>query len=712
MRTARARRFDGVVVVLGSLLAPGCDASPRPSPNLLDAPVSPPLREPDGLLVDSALQRLVDAQAGGTAAELLAGLYNREPSVKARAAFALASMREDFAFQGLVDQISHPDSAVRSNVAFALGQLERPALTRWLSGALDDEAVRAVRAEILRALGKVGSERSVAERLAADPPDVDEPVLVLALARLALRHGPGPSTLERLLAALDARDGESRELAAWYFGRTPSADPWLAHVDVLRDALDGYALDDPAAAGLIRALAGHSDPADLDRILRFGSSPDWRLRVRVMTALEGYIADEAAREAIFAGLDDPSVHVAVAAASTIGGVRRLLEPDMDRTEDWIDTHPDAWRAAGPLLAALAANGRAAFVAGWLEARAAASPRVRAKGIRALARAPDQSVIRPLMAMASSDTVEIAAAALEGLAGRWVTDREVRELHGAYWETFRDALRTADRAAVVTVAPVMPDSVFLRRGSLELLVQVYERLVPVVDLEAQQAVLAALGQIGDPAAAPVVRRATEDPHRTVRLRAGEVLEVLLRERVVPSRAPNAPARLPDWSLLEGLGLHPTLVLETEKGTIRIRMATELAPVTVQTIRELAEAGRYDGVPFHRVVPDFVVQGGDVERGDGYGGPGFALRSEISGIPFLRGVVGLAAAGPDTEGSQFFVTHSRQPHLDDVYVAFGWVADGMDVVDRLYEGDRVVRASVEPDPRGATPEGRAADGRIAG
>jgi peptidylprolyl isomerase len=108
-----------------------------------------------------------------------------------------------------------------------------------------------------------------------------------------------------------------------------------------------------------------------------------------------------------------------------------------------------------------------------------------------------------------------------------------------------------------------------------------------------------------------------------------------------------------------------------------------------------------VPFHRVVPDFVVQGGDFERRDGFGGPGFVIRTEITGIPFQRGVVGMASAGPDTEGSQFYITHSAQPHLDRDYTAFGWVVEGMDVVDSLYELDRIIRATVVPDPGAPDP-----------
>jgi peptidylprolyl isomerase len=149
---------------------------------------------------------------------------------------------------------------------------------------------------------------------------------------------------------------------------------------------------------------------------------------------------------------------------------------------------------------------------------------------------------------------------------------------------------------------------------------------------------------------------------------------------------------DWDYLASLGRHPLLTLETGRGTVVLELDTEAAPVTAQMITRNATAGRYDGVPFHRVVPNFVIQGGDYVRADGFGGPGYFLPSEFARVPYERGTLGMASAGKDTEGSQFFVTHSMQPHLDGRYTAFGRVVRGQDVVDRILQGDRVVTASV--------------------
>jgi len=148
------------------------------------------------------------------------------------------------------------------------------------------------------------------------------------------------------------------------------------------------------------------------------------------------------------------------------------------------------------------------------------------------------------------------------------------------------------------------------------------------------------------------------------------------------------RVPNWDRLWELGPSPTLLMQTEKRRIHIEMNTLSAPATVAMIDSLNSAGHYDDVPFHRVVPNFVIQGGDIERQDSFGGPDFVIPTEASDEGFVRGAVGIASAGPDTEGSQYFMMHQWKPHLNGNYTRFGKVIDGMDVVDNIVKGDEVL------------------------
>jgi peptidylprolyl isomerase len=137
----------------------------------------------------------------------------------------------------------------------------------------------------------------------------------------------------------------------------------------------------------------------------------------------------------------------------------------------------------------------------------------------------------------------------------------------------------------------------------------------------------------------------------------------------------------------------LILETERGTMRIVLFPELAPVHCAHVAALARAGRYDGLTWHRVVPDFVIQGG-CPRGDGSGSAGVSLPLEPTFVPFQRGTLGMPRSGnPDSGGCQLFICHSRAPHLDTAYTAFGRVVEGLDVIDRIDVDTKIVRARIE-------------------
>jgi peptidyl-prolyl cis-trans isomerase B (cyclophilin B) len=135
------------------------------------------------------------------------------------------------------------------------------------------------------------------------------------------------------------------------------------------------------------------------------------------------------------------------------------------------------------------------------------------------------------------------------------------------------------------------------------------------------------------------------------------------------------------------------IETNRGVIRLELYPLYAPQTVNNFVFLAREGFYDGISFHRVIADFVIQGGD-PTGTGKGGPGYKFDDECTGNPLQheRGVISMANAGPGTNGSQFFITHSPQPHLNGRHTIFGKVVAGLDVVDAIQQGDKMLRVVI--------------------
>jgi cyclophilin family peptidyl-prolyl cis-trans isomerase len=314
-----------------------------------------------------------------------------------------------------------------------------------------------------------------------------------------------------------------------------------------------------------------------------------------------------------------------------------------------------------------------------------SPARASAGLHALAEIDDPAVLPVLRAALRSDDPGILAAATTAVAVRSV-DASKRDLE-----------------------------------TIPLLEELVRERTTAADLEARLSAIEALGALArstvaniDPtgsapsAVAPespwlsqTVVPLARDPGVAVRVRAREALlghvELLHAfDRVELESAATRPSPFPaelTAQLDRFLQEEPYgLLVHTEAGSFMIEFDRAAAPINLANLVALAEAGFFAGLSFHRVVPGFVVQGGD-PRGDGYGGPGYVVPCEWSNLRYERGTVGIALAGKDTGGSQFFITHTPQPHLDARYTVIGHVVDdGMEAVDRLLPGDRIESVKV--------------------
>jgi peptidylprolyl isomerase len=591
------------------------------------------------------------------------------------------------------------DARVRADAVIAIGQsgadsffAEHNLLDRFTS-----ERNRIVRRRYLEAFGKIGGHTVLKALLA---PDLDRSLrsdLALAFARFGMRGIHADEAVALLAGWLRSDEPDLRRNAAYWFGRITDTEPWEAVADGVRAALDSYAPDDEAAMQLLLGLGRLEDPADLERFVHWLSwAADWRIRANAARTLGGLASHPEASGALLDGLDDSSVHVAVNCAGALARVDAPARAEIARIREWIESHDEPWQVTVALLPVLVGAGEGAFVRSWIEALPVSRSLPRSRGLAALAQAPGREVFTFLVEAARSADSRIAAAAVDALSRRWRRERAGGADPRPFYDVFAGALAGRDLAAAFTAARVLADSLFRPLGSIDLLIGTWRVMAVPDEVEPMTAVLGALGRIGGSTVERFLREVARDPAHPV---LGQGAVAALTEMGVEGVTTRAAVEetepvLIDWQYLVEKGPAPRLRLETEKGEVVVRLLAEEAPLTVQTILRFAEAGSYDGIAFHRVVPNFVIQGGDFERQDGMGGPGFVIRSEFTRIPYGRGVIGMASAGKDTEGSQYFITHSMQPHLDGRYTAFGHVISGMEVVDSILEGDRVIRATIHP------------------
>lgn len=672
------------------LLHAGCATVPeRPAAEPLAVAAGRPA---DGLLDRPDLQALVDLQVRRNADGLVEALASPDSLVRARAAFALGSVQSAAAVPALRDLLGDPVPAVRADAAFALGQSADSTAGVALTVSLRTEATPAVLVEILEALGKTAGRADLPALLTTPLPDALEPYRALALARAGIRGVTGPTWAAWLAGHLRSPDPALRQRAAYAFTRAPAA-AWRDQAGLVRAALDALGPSDPAAAHLVRALDRLDEAQDVPRLAAaLDDSADWRTRVAAARALAGH-EGEAARDALAEATEDENPHVAQAAAEALAQSERPTADDVALALDLLDDDDAAWQTQAAVLPLLARAGRADAVLAWADRHP--DPFAQSDALAALGAADDGAALTRLFTTAGDEDPRLAAAALGALVERWET--------GAYparrfFPAFERGLRRGDLATVTVAAPALADSAFWHLGAGPLLREVYAELEAPADVEPMTALIGAIGRVRDGDEVQFLVGIALDGHPVLRAAARDALNDRLVEGVDVeiSGGGSVETTSVDWGYLARLGRHPRLVLETERGRVVIEMDAEAAPQTVQRVATTAAADHYDGVPFHRVVSNFVIQGGDYVRADGYGGPDVPIRSEFTRIPYATGTAGMASAGKDTEGAQYFVTHSPQPHLDGRYTAFGRVVEGQDVVDEILRGDLVRRARILPDP----------------
>jgi cyclophilin family peptidyl-prolyl cis-trans isomerase/HEAT repeat protein len=619
-----------------------------------------------------AIARIEDPGAAALAAPLIA---DSDPNVAAWAAFAVGQAGEP-AEGALVAALSGTSPAM-DRVALALGRAASATAARSLA-ALFFDARPKVRAAALLASGV--AKKRLGARLTSVPflgglvdagADPDRDVRYGAIYALMRFAGPSlaPAATGALVRALGDTDPEiranaARGLSAASVGAgaldSALADPdWRVRVEVAR-ALGELGRRSAAEAAVAKPRLAQLFQKELER-LRRGDPLRTGLATHVLQAaiesaakldkvgrslIEDLAAELAQGERFAPDAAPDRARLGCATAFELDLANRTV----DRVRNCGDASLPAWRRwqfEARLLGRLGPEQLDTLRRFTLHE----DPRVRVAAVEAIGEISGERAVQALTELLGSSEPYLASAAAEGLGHQLTQGYRPTTLV----EDLRRALRNTVTVRDPSLAVSVLDTIAALRTEAAPLLSELDTLV-------------------------------KDPRPAIRRRVAVARAALAARPLEPYGAHPPEAALPTPS-----NARTVLRLSTPRGAVTLEIFGELAPRAAGTVVSLAGSGFYAGKTFHRVVSDFVVQGG-CPRGDGYGGPGYAILDEPSLLPFVRGALGVATSGRDTGGSQLFVMHSYQPHLDGAYTLLGRVVEGMEAVDALQPDDRILEVVV--------------------
>lgn len=602
-------------------------------------------------------RRAAERDTTGLAAALRG---DRSRSIRAAAARALGLIQERGSLPALRSALRDRSAAVRAQAAFALGLMGDSIAARSLALRWEQEPDLQTRETIVTALGYLGAHGSAStvSRALSAKLEPERWAAALAAARLRDRSLTSP-----LSAHAEEARPEMRWRVAYALGRIgdPSGAPALRRL-----AGDKVELVRGMAA---RGLGDVGDSASSSLLVSLLRDPSWLVRANAARAL-GMLGARDRAGAVGALLSDPSAHVRWEAALALGALRDTASVAL-LTRTLADSSTGVTQGAALSLLRIQGESAIPTVAPQLDNL---PPFLRSGLVEALGPVPGWMALEILLAR-SRDSTEVpeAAGAASGLAQRKADSTRVvpalRSLLGASDFTVvssaADALgQLGDSASVPSLAALLS-----RFGGTR-----------EADIRASSA--QALAAIHTAEALAALAGARRDPDRRVREAACAALGL-----------PPDSTGLVRNPLLRAVSATPVphvALVHTERGIVTIALDHAHAPGTVENFVKLARSGYFDGITFHRVVPNFVVQAG-CPRGDGWGGPGYMIPCEYNDRPYETGTVGMALSGKDTGGSQWFITLSPQPRLEGRYTVFGTVTQGMAIVDRIMPGERILRVT---------------------
>lgn len=598
-------------------------------------------KEPPNKFSDEIFVKIADYQDRRQSDSLYQFFNQESPAYRRDAVLAFGSIQDTSAVEKIATLLNDENAEVRRAAAFALGQIGGETAFHFLYNIPEDTLALD---EILEACGKtIGQTSSL-------PVDISS----WGLYRLGLRGLADSTAVVKAIEFLNPAFDENVRLgAAHFFARGPQAITGAEEVLVRTSQEDQSVFVRMAATSALRKIKTASSLQAVLKIL--DSDTDYRVRINSVRALQSFPVEET-KQSLLKVVKDSNVQVAIAASEVLKAVATENE-----FKELVPLARSAtnWRVQGNLYEAVLATSNDKEIVEEIFKLYARVENSYAKA--ALLTALGQSTLAYsfISEQLGNSTIPVikssAAGALDSINRHKEFDSELQK---RFVEVYKKALASGDAAVMGTVASALADSTLGYKSIIKDFTFLYDarnKLSLPKDNEALQSLEAAIAHFEGKKISAEVKNAFNHPI--------------------------------DWSLVKTIPKNQKVLIKTVKGDIVIQLLVEEAPGSVANFVQLVNSQYFNAKNFHRVVPNFVIQGG-CNRGDGWGSEDYSIRSEFSMRKYTEGSVGMASAGKDTEGTQWFITHSPTPHLDGRYSIFAIVTEGMKVVHRMEVGDGII------------------------
>ena len=613
---------------------------------------------------------------------------------RAEAALALANIQDTSSIAHLSLSLSDPAPAVRRNAAFALGQMGSHSATAALFMRLKNESEPECISQLIGAIGKTGSQED--ERaLVSEVRTMDEryrSAAALSIGRFAYRKMKDSLASEYAVELLE--DPASAPFASYALMRIGDSLLVKRHRQQFIAQLRHHSAE--VRMWIATTLGNASDAWAFESLEeRIRLDRDWRVRVNATRALKIYPLGWKGQ--LLANLmRDKNEHVSLTAYSMLGAIGDSLFVVglIDALKDVLrDSLHCSWRQRGEAALLLAKNLKAQsipLITGYLHE----GPQFRARLYTALGETRSTLAI-PFLRLEFSKNESAPVSAAVGAYGTLVEKGDSAAQSG-FCLSILPLLERHDIGVSFSVAVALQDSSLrrsVRIGCLTQLVKAFADFKEPDDVEPMAEFIAIFEELNAEASVPLLERTLKSSDRVLVIAARKALEKITGKKTEHAVSEGkSRGRFFTDEELQLLKKYRSALISTSKGNIIIQFRGDAAPFTVLNFILLASKHFYDGLIFHRVVANFVVQGGD-PLGTGFGGPGYDIKTESHpDALYSEGAVGMASAGKDTEGSQFFITHCPTPHLDGRYSVFGYTKD-MRVVNEIQVGDSILSVKLK-------------------